>query len=384
MVEIVSKKNNLSKFFYYWVNLYDNKQFPNFEAVYQFVFTEENQTYYFYLSISKGKAEYSEGKHKSPSVTIYSPASVWFDISSGRLNQIWGWLTKKYRIEGPLHYLKMLNMVFKKRFTDEEILGAEEKVQDFEISKKRIWRKPNKTLIINGSPRKKDGLTYFYLQYLIKGIKQVDVETEVIDIYNDNFNFEFCKGCFICWTKTNGECIVKDTTIELIEKINTAYLTIFAFPLYIDSIPGKLKAFLDRLFVMVMPVFVPYYNLTRHPLWNLKERYIALFSINGFPEIKHFKPVVETFKGIARNSHRPLIVSILRPGAGVFTIPPYTNYLEEILRALECAGRELVEGGKISRKILKSISGDYGISKELWRTHANLHWSLKRKTEEDE
>ncbi len=210
MIEIPSTKENLSKFFRYWVNLYDKKRFPNFEAVYQFVLKEKAETYYFYLSVSGGKAEYSEGKHNNPSITIYSPVSVWLDISSGKLSGILGWFTRKYRIEGPLRYLKMLNKVFGKKFTDEEIPGVEDKIQDFEIPEKRVWKKPNKILVINGSPRRKNGLTYFYLQYLIKGIEQTGVEVEVIDIYDKKFNIEPCRGCFTCWTKTKGKCVIED------------------------------------------------------------------------------------------------------------------------------------------------------------------------------
>lgn len=383
MIEIPSTKDNLSNLFRYWVNLYDNKRFPDFEAVYQFVFDEDGKTYCFYLSISGGKAEYSEGKHNNPSITIYSSVSAWLDITSGKLRGTWGWLTRKYRIEGPLYYLKMLNKVFGKKFTDEEMPGVEDKIQDFEILKKRVWKKPDKILVINGSPRRKNGFTYFYLQYLIKGIEQTGTEVEVIDIYDKNFSIEPCRGCFTCWIKTNGKCVIEDAANELIEKVNNTYLTIYAFPLYIDSIPTKLKAFLDRQFIIVMPVFVPYHNLTRHPLWNLKERYMAIFSISGLPEIDHFKPVVETFKGIARNSHRPLIAPILRPGAESFTAPPYRDYLKEILVSLEGAGRELVEQGKISQRILKFISSDYGVSKELWRTYSNLHWVLKREAKKD-
>jgi hypothetical protein len=173
--------------------------------------------------------------------------------------------------------------------------------------------------------------------------------------------------------------VIKDDANELIETVNSAYLTIYAFPLYINSIPAKLKAFLDRMFITVMPVFVPYHNLTRHPLWNTKERYMALFSISGFLEIEHFKPIVETFKGIARNSHRPLVATILRSGAESFTAPPYRNYLKKILVSLEKAGKELVEQGKISQRISKSISTNYHISKRLWLTYTNLHWLLKRK-----
>jgi putative sterol carrier protein/putative NADPH-quinone reductase len=366
------------------VNQYDKRRFSDFKAVYQFVLEENKETYYFYISVSQGKAEYNEGKYDNPSVTIYSPVSVWLDIASGKLNPTLAFLLRKYRIKGSLYYMRMLNKVFGKKFTNEEIPGIEDKIEDFEVLKKRIWRKPNKVLVINGSPRKKDGFTYFYLQYLIKGIKLAKVEVELINIYDEELNIEPCCGCFTCWTKTSAKCVIEDAANQLIGKVNDAYLTIYAFPLYIDSIPAKMKAFLDRLFINVMPVFVPYYNLTRHPIRDLKERYIAIFSINGFPEIEHFRGVLEMFKGIARNFHRPLIATILRPAAESFTAPPYRNYLKQILTSLEQAGIELVEQGKISEKILKSICSNYGTSKRLWQNYANLHWFLKRKGDQDE
>jgi len=70
----------------------------------------------------------------------------------------------------------------------------------------------------------------------------------------------------------------------------------------------------------------------------------------------------------------------LRPGGQyLYSGPPYRNYLREVLASLEQAGKELVGQGKVSKRILKSISSDYGISKNLWRTYTNLHWSLETK-----
>jgi putative sterol carrier protein/putative NADPH-quinone reductase len=372
MIKLLSTKENLSTLFLYWVNLYDKERFPDFEAVWQFVFEENGEEYLLYLTVSKGKAEFGEGRHKSPSITICSPVSVWLDITSGKLNGTWGYLTRKYRIEGPLHFLKAIDKVFGKKFT-----GAEDKIADFEIAEKRVWKKPEKVVIINGSPRQRSGFTYFYLQYLIKGIEQTGTIVEVINVYDKKLKIEPCRGCFTCWTKTNGKCVIEDDANELIRKVNDAYLTIYAFPLYVESTPAKIKAFLDRQFISVMPVFVPYHKLTRHPIREMKERYITLFSVSGFPEIEHFKPLVESFNGIARNSHRPLIAGILRPGAESFTAPPLRNCLNEVLVSLEQAGKELIEQGKVSEKVLKSISSDFGISNELWRSFANLHSHLK-------
>lgn len=381
MIEITSTKENLSNLFKYWVNLYDNKKFSNFEAIWQFIFIDGSEKYFYFLIVSKGNAKFGEGEHNSPSIIINTPVSVWLDISSGKLNPTWGYLTRKYHIKGPLRYLKMLNKVFGKKFTNEEIIGINEEIEDFEINKKRKWKKPDKVLIINASPREQNGCTYLFLQHLIKGIEKAGSEVEIINICNKKITIEPCRGCFVCWNSISGKCVIDDDANEITAKVKDAFLTVFAFPLYVDSMPAKLKALIDRQFVTTRPVFVPYHNLTRHPV---KDKQETLFSICGYPEIEHFNPVIATFKGIARNFHRPLISTILRPCAESFIAPPYRNYLMNVLTSLEKAGEALVVQGKISKKELDSISSNYGISKELWRDYANLHFTLKRKEEKND
>ncbi|MGE5604720.1 MAG: flavodoxin family protein [Bacteroidota bacterium] len=380
MIKVPTTRDNLSALFNQTTNLYDYRRFPDFKAVYQFIFTEENCNYYYYLKFAEGKAEYQEGTYESPSITIYAPVYVWYDICNGRLNGVWGWFTRKYRIKGSFYYLKILNKLLGKKFTSEDIQGIEDKIAGFEMNNGKGWKKPDKILIINGSPRKKDGFTFLYLQYLIKGIRKAGVSVETVDIYDNKLQIEPCRGCFSCWVKTKGNCIIKDDANELVQKIKDSYLTIFAFPLYIDSMPGKLKLLMDRLFVMVKPVFVPYKKLTRHPLWSCQENYFALFCINGFPEIEHFGPIIETFKGVARNSHRPLIASILRPGAEFLVSAPYCKtILGKILSAIEQAGKELAVRGRVSKVLLKTISDSFNIPKKTWRLGANLNWLLKSK-----
>ncbi|MDI6811350.1 MAG: flavodoxin family protein, partial [archaeon] len=295
--------------------------------------------------------------------------------ASGRLNGFWGLLTRKYRIEGPLFYLRQMNKVFGKKI---DIPGMGEGIADFENPKKRIWKKPDKVLVINGSPRQDKGFTFFYLQYLLKGFESAGAEVEVVNIYNERLNIEPCRGCFTCWTKTDGICVIKDDANELLEKISNAYLTVYAFPLYIDSIPAKLKALLDRRFIILLPYFIPYHNLTRHPIRNKKERYMVLFSVSGLPEVEQFKPLIKIFKGIARNSHTPLIATLLRPGAeGLHRHPHCRDYLGKVLVSLEHAGKEIIEKGKVSKNVTKAISKN-NIPLATWREGVNWYWHVKR------
>jgi putative sterol carrier protein/putative NADPH-quinone reductase len=381
MIKLPSTKENLSRFFTYIVDIYNKNQTPDIKAVYQFNFEENKETFHFYLTITNGKATYKEGIHDNPDIVIDTPVSIWLDVASGKLSGIRGYLTKKYHVEGPVHLLKKFSQITSDvEFTEKEIPGVNDKIKDYEKPEKRAWKKPEKILIFNGSPRRKNGFTYFYLKYLIEGIKKSGVDVEVINIYDKNLNIEPCRGCFNCWTKTNGNCVIHDDANKLIEKWNKAYLTIYAFPLYVDSIPGKLKSLLDRKFITLRQVFVPYKNLTRHPLREVQERYIALFSISGFPEIEHFKPLVETFSDIARNCHRPLLSVILRPGAqSLYENPLHFDDLKKVLDSLEKAGRQLVEKGKVSQNVLRWISNDYEKNKKQWRTFTNFYWYRRGK-----
>ncbi|NLD92539.1 MAG: hypothetical protein GX639_07710 [Fibrobacter sp.] len=385
MIELTSTKETLSSFFSIWINLYNDKKYPDFQAVYQFVLKERQESYFLYVQIENGNADFAQGKHQNPSITIYSDISVWFDVASGKLNGFWGWITGKYKIDGPLYYLKMLNIVFNKKIDKDENNEDNNEIQNFEVSKKRQWKKPDNVLIVNGSPRKKNGATYFYLHHFIKGIEKSNAEVEVIDIYNSDIKIEPCKGCLSCWLKTNGKCIINDDANIIIDKLNSSYVTIFAFPLFIDSTPAKLKALFDRIFINVAPVFVSYKNLTRHPVRKLNEKYMVLFSTCGFPEINHFNPLIDTFKAMARNSHIPLLASVLRPGGLSFIeATPYRYYLNETVLSLEKAGTELIETGNISKKLLRKISSNYGISKKLWRIYTNQFWSMKARVDNNE
>lgn len=379
MLEIPTTKERLSNLFYYLANFYDNRRFPALEAVYQFILKEGQETYYYYISVSNGKAESYEGQHKSPSIKIYSSVSVWFDIINGKLNAYWGFLTRKYHIEGSLYYLRQIRKIFGKRFDKSNIPELGNEIEDFEIPKKRIWKKPNKVLVINGSPRQKEGFTYFYLQYLLKGIREAGCEAELVNIYDKNIKIESCRGCLTCWSKTPGKCVIKDDANELLEKVNNAYLIIYAFPLHTSSTPDKLKAFLNRHFVLILPYCVPYYKLTRHPKRNKKEQYVAVFATSGFPQIEQFKPSIETFKLDAAYSHIPLIATILRPGGEqLYRNVSRPKYLEKVLESLKQAGRELIERGKVSKRTLKIVSKIY-TPLENWRRAANMYWYLEQK-----
>ncbi len=100
-----------------------------------------------------------------------------------------------------------------------------------------------KVLILNGSPRV-SGNTSLAVDELVKTFNKEDVETEVIQIGNQNI-----RGCIACSScKTNGKCVFDDVVNEIAPKFEAADGLIVASPVYYASANATLIACLDRLF----------------------------------------------------------------------------------------------------------------------------------------
>ena len=96
-----------------------------------------------------------------------------------------------------------------------------------------------KTLIFNGSPRKK-GNTASLIEELVR---QLDGEVKIIRAYDTKVSP--CVDCRFCW-KNNG-CAVKDGMQEIYADIQEADNIVIASPMYFSVLTGQLLAVLSRL-----------------------------------------------------------------------------------------------------------------------------------------
>ena len=100
-----------------------------------------------------------------------------------------------------------------------------------------------KVLIINGSPRI-DGNTTTSINELIKVFNKNEIETETIQIGNQNI-----RGCIACNScQKNHKCVFNDYVNEVAKKFENTDGLIIASPVYFASANGTLISFLDRLF----------------------------------------------------------------------------------------------------------------------------------------
>ena len=102
-----------------------------------------------------------------------------------------------------------------------------------------------KVLILNGSPKGDKSNTYRLTSAFLDGLRQTQpVEAETIE--TGKLHLLPCRGCFACWSRTPGKCVLQDDMAGVIEKILAADVLIWSFPLYYFSIPGQLKLLIDR------------------------------------------------------------------------------------------------------------------------------------------
>ncbi|MHA1637414.1 MAG: flavodoxin family protein, partial [Candidatus Thorarchaeota archaeon] len=99
-----------------------------------------------------------------------------------------------------------------------------------------------KILAILGSPHGLEGSTYELLRKIIDSCKAEGAETETIVVSKKKILY--CVGCANCLME--GECRIKDDVPEIHKKMEEADGIIFASPVYLGTVTGQMKTFIDR------------------------------------------------------------------------------------------------------------------------------------------
>ena len=203
-------------------------------------------------------------------------------------------------------------------------------------------------LAINGSPRLRKSATYHILDHLLAGMQEAGATTDLIHLREHNI--KPCTGCFSCWVKTPGQCVLKDDMAPLLDKLVWADLIVYGTPLYHFGMTGLMKNFIDRTLPLIEPWLIEHpteSSLTTHPHRAPKQRSIFLVSVAGFPEFDHFGPLVETFKYNARIGNTHYLGELLRPYSETLASPDFQESYQAYYDLVRQAGKALIENGKI-------------------------------------
>jgi len=64
-----------------------------------------------------------------------------------------------------------------------------------------------------------------------------------------------CTGCFGCWTRTPGQCVIADDARAVAERVIAAEVFAVVTPVAFGSYGSRAKSILDRLICLVLPHF---------------------------------------------------------------------------------------------------------------------------------
>ena len=202
----------------------------------------------------------------------------------------------------------------------------------------------------NGSPRGAAGNTQVMVENFLSGAEAAGAETENIILADRKIGH--CRGCFACWLKTPGKCIIKDDMEELLEKFK-ADIIVFASPLYVDNVTGIMKDFMDRTIPRLEPHIGKDENgECKHPVRTGHSPGFVIISNCGFTGMEHFQVLKLLFRRVARNTGSKIMAEIYRDGGGILAsslliLKPFLMHYNKLLKK---AGSELVTDGRISDK----------------------------------
>lgn len=105
-------------------------------------------------------------------------------------------------------------------------------------------------LIVDGCPVREDP----FVEYLDVLAGELTGRGETVERFNlREMALVPCTGCFSCWLRTPGLCVVPDDTDRIRRSFVHADLALFASPLLMGLFSSLLKNALDKLIPVVLP-----------------------------------------------------------------------------------------------------------------------------------
>jgi len=231
-----------------------------------------------------------------------------------------------------------------------------------------------KILVINGSPKGRASNSLKLARAFLEGMG--DNEIKEIPVYG--LDLSPCKGCFCCWGKTPGICIINDDMDRVIKDELWADVIIWSFPLYYYNVPGPLKILIDRQLPMNLPFMVDRgdgIGNGGHPSrYDMSGKRHVLVSTCGFYTADgNYDSVKSMFDYICGKSNYEAIFC----GQGeLFGVPQLKGRTDEYLEAVRKAGSEYMSGGitDATRARLNKLL----YPKEVYEQMANSSWGIDK------
>ncbi len=208
-----------------------------------------------------------------------------------------------------------------------------------------------RVLVLNGSPKKKSDtkrLTESFLKGLNKNSKHEITFIDVIDK-----NIAPCRGCFGCWAKMDGKCVIEDDQNEILDLYRNSDLVIWSFPLYCYAMPSHLKAVLDRTIPLVKMKMVQEENGTvRHEaLADFSKLHTLVICGCGFPD---WEGNFDGLKAMCKQAF-PGHTMVCVPETPLLNVPAAAPVADPLLKRFEKAGEEYGASFTLSQETISEL-----------------------------
>jgi len=229
-------------------------------------------------------------------------------------------------------------------------------------------------LILNGSPKGEKSDTMKITKAFVEGINlNGDWNEDYINVKDSDINP--CTGCFSCWTRTPGKCVLKDDMDGIIEKILSADVLIWSFPLYFFGMPSKIKSLLDRTLPLACPELVKRDDggYTHESRYKAKDQKTVLISACGFSSVvNNYEALTKQFEIMYGKGFD----KILCPEGPLMNVPEAEVIVEPYLEKVRNAGREFSEKGKFS-DVTKIGLSELIMPADMYNEAVNKNWKSK-------
>jgi multimeric flavodoxin WrbA len=193
-----------------------------------------------------------------------------------------------------------------------------------------------KILVLNGSPKKKSD-TFRLTDAFLKGLnRNNEHEIRVIDVINKKISP--CRGCFGCWQKLEGHCVIVDDQNEILDLYRDSDIIIWSFPLYCYGMPSHLKAVLDRTIPLVKMKMVqlPDGTVRHEALADFSKIHTVVISGCGFPD---WEGNFDALKLMCKNCFGNLSM-VCVPETPMLNVPEAAIVADPLLDRFRKAGEE--------------------------------------------
>ena len=206
-------------------------------------------------------------------------------------------------------------------------------------------------LVLNGSPKERSD-TFRLTDAFLKGLNR-DGTHEVHIIHVREQRIAPCRGCFGCWQRGDGHCVIADDQNAILDLYRDADVIIWSFPLYCYGMPSPLKAVLDRTIPLVKMRMVqqPDGTVRHEPLVDFSRIRTLVICGCGFP---HWEGNFDSLKLLCKTCFgNPDMVCV--PETPLMNVPEAAIVADPLLRRFEEAGAEYAERLTLSPQTVAAL-----------------------------